>query len=728
MEADRIILGNSPKAVYSTDCSVTGVNNNVIVCAGTGGGKTMSITEPRLLTAYDTNLIVTCTKRKIVDKYSGILKERGYSILDMNFTDPEASNICYDPMKFIKNDTDIRFIAQSIVLANPRKEVCNQDPYWDDTAIILLCAVISCIRNTRENPTFTDVLDILDNLEITGSEDTIETNMDHYFDSAKGDKYCKCQWNTFRTLPERTARCVLSTLTSSINTVFTPDLREMIKSKKNINFQNFAENKTVLFISTSAVNPALNCFINMFYSELFKDLFEYAEKRPDKKLPHPVSVIADDFATGSRIQNFPEYISIFREKLISVVILLQSETQLMSMYGHYDACSIINNCDTYVYLGGMDIATCERVSKRADRPLDDILNLPVGKAVIFRRGQKPLYTERYQILEDETYIQITKEYEKQIEDRKKRLENKAASIRNSNVYDTPALPHSKTDTKKNLFIPKTSEKIAEKGTDEEIRIVAEHESEPEVETTEVVSLDKITALYDKCKENDTVLSPAINGPVISEEFVAFMQQRIEDFSQFESSLNNRLIKLDKKTADFYKDEIKYTKMIMDDFIIPYIGTHFFTAAINLSETSMKLYKEWRDNGGDREEFMFAGQICELIPYVEAYLSEFYRTIFLEPAYDSEIYMYYCEKKDKAPLKPITGFEKIQEKINYQWLIRSTIYCRKNHARLKDMNKDFGSVFNNHEADLKRRIKQLERYNEHYTQIFLIKNIEKLNSL
>ena len=45
-----------------------------------------------------------------------------------------------------------------------------------------------------------------------------------------------------------------------------------------------------------------------------------------------------------------------------------------------------------------------------------------------------------------------------------------------------------------------------------------------------------------------------------------------------------------------------------------------------------------------------------------------------------------------------------------------------------MNKDFGSVFNNHEADLKRRIKQLERYNEHYTQIFLIKNIEKLNSL
>ena len=38
-------------------------------------------------------------------------------------------------------------------------------------------------------------------------------------------------------------------------------------------------------------------------------------------------------------------------------MLIQSETQLASIYGTDNAKTIINNCDTYIYLGGMDIAT-----------------------------------------------------------------------------------------------------------------------------------------------------------------------------------------------------------------------------------------------------------------------------------------------------------------------------------------------------------------------------------
>jgi len=191
-------------------------------------------------------------------------------------------------------------------------------------------------------------------------------------------------------------------------------LRKMIASKNRVDFERLADHKTILFITTSAVNPVLNCFINMFYAQMFKQLFEYAESLPSGKLPIPVSVLADDFATGSRILNFPEYISIFREKQISVMLLLQSEAQLERMYGYEDAVTIIDNCDTYVYMGGMNLKTCRSISERLNMPLEDVLYMPLGQEVIFRRGQRPILTQRYNILQDKEYQRITQEYEKRL--------------------------------------------------------------------------------------------------------------------------------------------------------------------------------------------------------------------------------------------------------------------------------------------------------------------------
>ena len=217
----------------------------------------------------------------------------------------------------------------------------------------------------------------------------------------------------------RTASCVYGTLNTTLDTIFSPELRKMISHKDKVDFEKLASSKTVLFVSTSAVNPSLNCFVNMFYAQMFKQLFEFAESRPDGKLPVPVSVLADDFAVGSRIQNFPEYISVFREKNLSTVILLQSESQLERMYGCDDAINIIDNCDTYVYMGGMNLKTCRNISERLDVPLDEVLYMPKDQVIIFRRGQRPVISKRFDILNNKMYQRITKEYEKLIREAEK---------------------------------------------------------------------------------------------------------------------------------------------------------------------------------------------------------------------------------------------------------------------------------------------------------------------
>lgn len=187
----------------------------------------------------------------------------------------------------------------------------------------------------------------------------------------------------------------------------------MISTKSKIDFEQMATKKTILFVTTSAVNPALHCFVNIFYAQAFKQLFEYAENRPDGILPLPVHVLCDDFATGSRILNFPEYISIFREKGISVTLLLQSESQLEQMY-ESSSTVVINNCDSYIYMGGMDLKTAQNISLRLNVPLDEVLYMPIGQEVIFRRGQRPILTQRYDIRKNALYQRITKEYNEQI--------------------------------------------------------------------------------------------------------------------------------------------------------------------------------------------------------------------------------------------------------------------------------------------------------------------------
>lgn len=114
-----------------------------------------------------------------------------------------------------------------------------------------------------------------------------------------------------------------------------------------------------MFVTTSAVNPSLNAFAGLFYSHAVKQLFEYAE------------------------------------------------SQLKSMYGENDAITIINNCDHYIYLGGMDLLTCQNISLRLNLPLSEILYMPLGTEYIFERGKTPVKKERYHITDELEWQKIS---------------------------------------------------------------------------------------------------------------------------------------------------------------------------------------------------------------------------------------------------------------------------------------------------------------------------------
>lgn len=54
--------------------------------------------------------------------------------------------------------------------------------------------------------------------------------------------------------------------------------------------------------------------------------------------------------------------------------------------------------------------TAQNISLRLNVPIDEVLYMPIGQEILFRRGQRPIITRRYDIQKDELYKRITNDY------------------------------------------------------------------------------------------------------------------------------------------------------------------------------------------------------------------------------------------------------------------------------------------------------------------------------
>ena len=152
--------------------------------------------------------------------------------------------------------------------------------------------------------------------------------------------------------------------------------------------------KAVLFINVSDTDRTFDRIINAFYSQALDMLCKMADANPDSRLKVPVRIIMDDFAANTCIPHFDKTISVIRSRDISVSIILQSLTQLESMYTYAEAATIINNCDHMLYLGGQDLRTVEYIGTRANKTPESILSMQLDKAYLFTRGQQAKLVEK----------------------------------------------------------------------------------------------------------------------------------------------------------------------------------------------------------------------------------------------------------------------------------------------------------------------------------------------
>ena len=375
---------------YSLNCYETRVNNNVLVVGTSGSGKTRSIVTPNILQATG-SYVISDPKGNLYSKYRNYLRNRGYVVKKLDFTNPKRS-AHYNFFNYIRSNMDIVKLAHMLIYQ--RKNNSHADPFWDEAGQLLLQSLIAYLKEAcdEEDRTLHSINRLLNAFQASGDAELAETPLDRMimgYEKEHPDSYAIETYKKFRIAADKTLRSILITTNARVGLWDTPEITEMTSSD-DIEIENIGRRKTAIFVVVSDTDRSMDGLVNIFLTQTMNELCRVADREcKNNCLPVPVRFILDDFATNCKIEEFPRMIASIRSRGISTMLMIQAESQLTENYG-YDGKTIIGNCDNYVYLGGNDIETAKAVAERCDMPVKKILNMPVGTNWIFRRGQSPV--------------------------------------------------------------------------------------------------------------------------------------------------------------------------------------------------------------------------------------------------------------------------------------------------------------------------------------------------
>lgn len=168
-------------------------------------------------------------------------------------------------------------------------------------------------------------------------------------------------WSIFKHGDKKIQPNFVQGLTQRLMLFANTDINSM-SAHNDIDFRSLGETKTALFCIISASDSSRKLLSSLFFSFLFRDVAEAADELgPENRIP--VNVMCDEFANIGKIPDFDRFISTVRSRKIYLSIIIQSVAQLAKVYDENDQETIMECCDTIVFLGCNGIQTAQFISE-----------------------------------------------------------------------------------------------------------------------------------------------------------------------------------------------------------------------------------------------------------------------------------------------------------------------------------------------------------------------------
>lgn len=404
-------------------------NLNVLVCGGSGAGKTRFYCKPNIMQA-NTSFVVLDPKGEIIRDTGGLLEKKGYEVRVLDLINMEKSH-CYNPFRYITSDNDVQKLVTNLFKSTTPKGSQSSDPFWDTAASMLLLALIFYLKYEapEEEQNFPMVMEMLRAGDVSEEDESYYSPLDSLFydlEMRQPDHIAVKYYKAYHSGSAKTLKSIQITLAARLEK-FNLESVAMLTATDELDLSSMGEKKVALFALIPDNDTSFNFLVSILYTQLFQQLFYTADRKYGGSLPVHVHFCMDEFSNVSLPDDFDKILSVMRSRGVSVSIILQNMAQLKALFEKQWE-SIVGNCDEFLYLGGNEQSTHKYVSEllgkatidtntygkssgrsgsystnyqTAGRELmtpDEVRMLDNRYALLFIRGERPVKDLKFDIL------------------------------------------------------------------------------------------------------------------------------------------------------------------------------------------------------------------------------------------------------------------------------------------------------------------------------------------
>ena len=480
-------------------------NKNILVIGGSGSGKTRFFVKPSLMQMHS-SYVVTDPKGQLLSEVGTMLR-RGAPKLDENgkpmrdahgkvIYEPYRIKVLntinfkksmkYNPFAYIRSEKDILKLV-NVIIANTKGDgEKSSEDFWVKAERLLYCALIGYIwyEAELEERNFLTLLELINASEAREDDEEFQSPVDILFaklEKERPDHFAVKQYRKFKLAAGKTLKSILISCGARLAPFDIAELRE-IMSDDELELDTLGDRKTALFLIMSDTDTTFNFVIAMLQSQLFNLLCDKADDVYGGRLPIHVRCLLDEFANIGQIPNFDKLIATIRSREISASIILQSQSQLKTIYKDA-ADTIVGNCDTTLFLGGKEKSTLKEISELLGKETidsfnqsenrgsqvshglnyqklgkelmtqDEIAVMDGGKCILQLRGVRPFFSDKIDITKHPRYKYLADADKKNTFDIERYMKRRSAIVKPDEPFDlyelkaTDLQPNNSTERK-----------------------------------------------------------------------------------------------------------------------------------------------------------------------------------------------------------------------------------------------------------------------------------------
>jgi type IV secretion system protein VirD4 len=292
----------------------------------------------------------------------GVLQDCGYNHIFLDFRNLESDgfNLLEYPYKLYNSGKKDEAIQHVNNIAKALSAVYNDtkaDPFWEISARQFIVGILMLLIKYCKEINKVNFLSVA----------TYNTEKDcekliGILNAIKSDDNITTMLRGVLVAPDRTLSCILSTVSSMIESFISSKQLLRMMSKSTFNVSDIYRKKTAVFIivpdEVKTYDYICGLILNQFSAMLVNDAYKYGGE-----LPRRVNFICDEFCNYF-VPNMSRNISAHRSRNIRWYLVCQSKKQLENIY-EKDADVILANCTNTYFLNSSEMSLLEYLSAKA---------------------------------------------------------------------------------------------------------------------------------------------------------------------------------------------------------------------------------------------------------------------------------------------------------------------------------------------------------------------------